>query len=824
MLQMHCSTFLLSVVVLASAAFTAQAQEPNPPTWPESVSVFTPSTPNITGTVNAIYNINGGRKDNGQFSSARYALLFMPGRYDIDVPVGYYTQVLGLGAAPTDVVFTGDKGVYCEEGDYEIDIGALDTFWRGAENFQTNSKHLWTDTEGMLWSVSQAAPLRRLVIKNNLKLYEYRGGGAAGYASGGFLSDSVVEGLVASGSQQQWLTRNTNIGKWIEGVWNMVFAGVAPFKGIYDTGAPLPHCGQDIKNCISPYVVIDTVPLIAEKPFISADNTTGKYKLHIPTPRRNSTGADVDAASGTWNTVPSVDFSSVYVANAKTDTAKSINAKLQKGLHVVLAPGIYMLEASLELTHNGQVLLGLGLATLVPTAGTAVVTVAGSTTGCRVAGLLLQAGTTHSETLLQWGSPSPSGGGGGGGKAGPLKDSDYGFIHDVNARVGGPKLPTGSQASAGSMVTIDAAGVIGDNMWLWRADHIEGGGLVKNGDNPCDHGLVVNGDDVTMYALAAEHTLKDIVQWNGENGASYFFQAELPYDVKTYPYAGYAVGVDVKTHLSHGAGVYHFFRDYKVTVQSAITCPPALEASFFDPLAVFLNGNGTILHIINDQGPETAKPAGPGANPQWICANATTASDEVLVPAWVAAPPAPPATCAFGASVPCPNQAGAMCAGTECCGDGSTCPSAPTKFHCCPKPKGYDCTKGDPIPKPAPPGPPPPPPPPPGPPPGPPGPNQCQPSKNVTKNCNVCSACCHDYIMDGKECDDCVKEQCKGPGPGPPSPPSAKHCRVGGTVKCPGTNAVCAGPQCCLDGSICPSADDSFHGCNGKKDVDCTKA
>jgi hypothetical protein len=196
------------------------ASEPNPPVWPGSVFVFTPTTPaaNITATVNAVFNENGGRKDRGQFSSDRYALLFMPGSYEVDVPVGYYTQVLGLGESPTDVVFTGDKGVYCEEGDFDIDVGALDTFWRGAENFQTNSKHLWTDTEGMLWSVSQAAPLRRLVIKNNLKLFEYKGGGAAGYASGGFLADSVVEGLVASGSQQQWLTRNSLIGKWIEGV------------------------------------------------------------------------------------------------------------------------------------------------------------------------------------------------------------------------------------------------------------------------------------------------------------------------------------------------------------------------------------------------------------------------------------------------------------------------------------------------------------------------------------------------------------------------------------------------------------------------------
>ena len=72
----------------------------------------------------------------------------------------------------------------------------------------------------MLWAVSQAAPLRRLVVANSLKLYEYRGGGAAGYASGGFLADSVVKGTVASGAQQQWLTRNSDVGKWAEGVWN----------------------------------------------------------------------------------------------------------------------------------------------------------------------------------------------------------------------------------------------------------------------------------------------------------------------------------------------------------------------------------------------------------------------------------------------------------------------------------------------------------------------------------------------------------------------------------------------------------------------------
>ena len=62
---------------------------------------------------------------------------------------------------------------------------------------------------------------------------------------------------------------------------------------------------------------------------------------------------------------------------------------------------------------------------------------------------------------------------------------------------------------------------------------------MKNGSNPCDHALIVNGDDVIMYGLAAEHTLKDVVLWNGDHGATFFFQSELPYDVRDYPYAGY---------------------------------------------------------------------------------------------------------------------------------------------------------------------------------------------------------------------------------------------------------------------------------------------
>ena len=81
--------------------------------------------------------------NNGEYSSERYAFLFKPGSYAVDVPVGFYTSVYGLGDMPGDVVFNGAKGVYCEEGDYDFTVGSLDTFWRSAENFRNEAAFSW---------------------------------------------------------------------------------------------------------------------------------------------------------------------------------------------------------------------------------------------------------------------------------------------------------------------------------------------------------------------------------------------------------------------------------------------------------------------------------------------------------------------------------------------------------------------------------------------------------------------------------------------------------------------------------------------------------
>ena len=64
------------------------------------------------------------------------------------------------------------------------------------------------------------------------------------YASGGYLADSRA-GTVVNGSQQQWITRNSEVGSWSNGVWNQVFAGTVGAPA--ETGFPNP-----------PYTTLDT--------------------------------------------------------------------------------------------------------------------------------------------------------------------------------------------------------------------------------------------------------------------------------------------------------------------------------------------------------------------------------------------------------------------------------------------------------------------------------------------------------------------------------------------------------------------------------------
>ncbi|MBA3816694.1 MAG: sialidase, partial [Parachlamydiaceae bacterium] len=159
--------------------------------------------------------------------------------------------------------------------------------------------------------------------------------------------------------------------------------------------------------------------------------------------------------------------------------------------------------------------------------------------------------------------------------------------------------------------------VVGDNFWLWRADHGVSPDAVGWSLNTADHGLIVNGNNVTIYGLAVEHFQKTQTLWNGENGRVYFYQCELPYDPPTQEswkngtvdgYPGYKIANNVQNHEAWGLGVYSYFRDANdIFLESAIEAPVGQGIKLRHMISVWLNGNKNgsesgIRHVLNDRG------------------------------------------------------------------------------------------------------------------------------------------------------------------------------------------------------------------------------
>ncbi len=151
--------------------------------------------------------------------TARHAFYFLPGTYGtaeepLQVKVGYYTEVAGLGANPDDVTINGKIEVYnrCLGDGGTSNCIALNNFWRTLSNLKLQVNALGQDgcrSSANFWAVSQAVSLRRVhVTGGTLSLMDYCTAGPQ-YASGGFIADSQLP-TVVNGSQQQWLTRNSS--------------------------------------------------------------------------------------------------------------------------------------------------------------------------------------------------------------------------------------------------------------------------------------------------------------------------------------------------------------------------------------------------------------------------------------------------------------------------------------------------------------------------------------------------------------------------------------------------------------------------------------
>ncbi len=163
---------------------------------------------------------------------------------------------------------------------------------------------------------------------------------------------------------------------------------------------------------------------------------------------------------------------------------------------------------------------------------------------------------------------------------------------------------------------IDSNNVILDNIWAWRADHGNGVGWTVNVAN---HGVVVNGDNVTALGLAVEHYEQHQVVWNGQGGETIFYQSEMPYEVPSQSawmdgsidgYSSYYVAPQVTTHQAYGLGVYSYFNQgIAIIANSGITVPLATGVTVTHAVTVFLTGSGQITYTIASDSP-TADNAG----------------------------------------------------------------------------------------------------------------------------------------------------------------------------------------------------------------------
>ncbi|MFF0260629.1 discoidin domain-containing protein [Streptomyces microflavus] len=536
-----------------------------------NVHVFDPSTPNIQAKLDEVFD----QQEASHFGNGRHQFLFKPGTYNnLNAEIGFYTSISGLGLKPDDTTINGDVTV--DAGWFNGN--ATQNFWRSAENLALNPV-----SGTNRWAVSQAASFRRMHVKGGLNLAP----NGYGWASGGYIADSKIDGQVGNYSQQQWYTRESSIGGWSNSVWNQTFSGV---EGAPATSFPEPR-----------YTTLQTTPISREKPFLYLDGNT--YKVFVPVKRTNARGVS-------WNGTPqgtSIDLNQFYVVKAGA-TAATINQALAQGLNLLFTPGIYHVDQTINVNRADTVVLGLGLATIIPDNGVTAMKVA-DVSGVKLAGFLIDAGTVNSPTLLELGPQNSS----------ADHSANPTSIQDVYIRIGGA-----GAGKATTSIAVHSDDVIIDHTWVWRADHGEGVGWETN---RADYGVRVYGDDVLATGLFVEHFNKYDVEWYGERGRTIFYQNEKAYDAPnqaaiqngdTRGYAAYRVDDSVDVHEGWGMGSYcNYNVDPTIIQEHGFKAPVKPGVKFHSLLVVSLGGMGHYNHVINSTGASTV-PAGTSTVPSTL--------------------------------------------------------------------------------------------------------------------------------------------------------------------------------------------------------------
>lgn len=543
--------------------------------------VFSPNddTTKIDELLNKLFEQQNDYTNDAQFKGNQYQVYFKKGDYTNTscMYLGFYTTLSGLGKVPTDVKLNNiaipaylPAGALGGNGD-----NATCNFWRSAENLavyntgneQGKAGYGSYRADQLNWAVAQAAPLRRIYSERPIA-YDWN----YGWASGGYVADSWInasfndngnELSAGTFSGQQFYTRNSKLkGNAYGTTLNNFFQGVEASnlpkadgtsgeellsgQGASNWNIPASDGGQQV------FTHIDQTKELAEKPFLYMDDD-GEYKVFVPSVQKNTKG--ISWGEGKDNNGmgagKSISLDEFYVAKP-TDSASDINKALDEGKNIYFTPGTYHAKETIHVKKADTIVLGSGMTSIIPDNDDAAMLV-DDVDGVRVAGIIFDAGS-HSKYLLKVGKT---------GSKNSHKD-DPTILQDLFFRVGGT---TDTLTTADNALEINSHNVLCDHFWIWRADH--GTGVAWDG-NVSNHGLIVNGDDVTCYALFNEHFNKYDTLWNGENGSTYFYQNEKCYDPISQEswmshngsvngYAAYKVSNNVKKHYAVGLGIYNVF-------------------------------------------------------------------------------------------------------------------------------------------------------------------------------------------------------------------------------------------------------------------------
>lgn len=529
-----------------------------------------------------------------QFGKERYAFYFKPGDYTkADVfNIPYYVHIGGLGKTPYE---TKVNNIHTPAP--LPDNNATCTFWRSAENLSVVGPKSDDPVETFMWGVSQAAPIRRIHSERN-GYYQWM---TNGWGSGGFTADCYFEGAAGSMTQQQWYTRNSYIkegrGKYSVGGWNLAYQGVefGPDVDMND------HTDNwDRNGGISNVSHVETTPIIREKPFLFYDE--GRYKVFKPALREaNSKGVSYRRGDMGQGLVYDL-LDDFFVVKSGT-SASEMNKQLAGGKHLFITPGMYELSEPLLVKNANTIILGTGLATLIPNAenSTAAIIV-DDVEGVTVASLLFDSHFS-SKNLLKIGDENSSGN----------HSKNPSLFADLFFRIGGFRE---EDVNVDVALEINSDDVIGDHFWIWRADHGAGVGWFQN---TAKNGLVVNGDHVTIYGLFNEHFQEYQMLWNGEKGRMYFYQCETPYDPINQNdymshngtrkgYAAYKVADHVKYHEASMLGIYDVFtktEGAEIAIENSIEVPESEGVKVHHACNVCISPLGGMHFVINGTGKST---------------------------------------------------------------------------------------------------------------------------------------------------------------------------------------------------------------------------